>query len=226
MPNDSQNVLSTIVSGGLRSIAASFPGFATIGQAWSEYENYQTGRRIAGLMANLKTRVEELSTALANFEERCLLVREEFPSLLEIAIEKVRREFSEEKRRLYANVLANVSFEQYQEPYEDKVSVLHSLDALTPHDIAALALFRRRDEAAAKDLDWPSLNLRGADDNQKLAELASMLAKLESRGLIVTVRLHTGVTYVTGELEPAIARLRETVYRILPMGKRVLSALG
>jgi len=224
MPHEEQNVLSRIVGGGLRSIGASFPGFATLGQAWSEYENYLAGNRIAELMKNLKTKVEELSTATADFEERCQRVREEFPSLLEIAIAKVRREFSEEKRRLYANVLASVSFEQCDELYENKVSILHSLDTLTPQDVATLKLFEQVDEAAAKDLAWRSLDLEG-DDNQKLAELAGILARLESRGLIVTVRLHTGVTYVTGGLDPAVVRLRETVYRVLPMGKRILSVV-
>ena len=127
MPNNQKNALATIINGGLRSIAASVPVLASLGQAWSEYENYQTGNRISELMENLKTKLEELSTRVNNFEEICQQIHEEFPSLLEIAIDKVRKEFSQEKRRIYADVLANLSFQQYQEPYEDKVSVLHSL---------------------------------------------------------------------------------------------------
>jgi hypothetical protein len=224
MPNDQHNALATIIKGGLRSIAASVPGLASLGQAWSEYENYQTGNRISELMENLKIKLQELSTRINNFEEIWQQIRGEFPSLLEIAIDKVRKEFSQEKRRIYADVLANLSFQQYQEPYEDKISVLHSLDALNPKDLDVLKLFRRREESAAKNLDWQSLGLQG-DDNQKFAELASMLAKLESRGLIITVRLHDGVVYVPDGLDQSIARLSETKYRILPLGKRILSTL-
>jgi hypothetical protein len=55
MPSLQQSTLSMIVGGGLRSIAASVPGLASIGQAWSEYEDYKTGERITELMNNLKT---------------------------------------------------------------------------------------------------------------------------------------------------------------------------
>jgi len=223
MPNNQQNALATIISGGLRTIAASVPVLASLGQAWSEYENYQTGNRISELMENLKIKLEELSTRVDHFEEICGQIGEEFPSLLEIAIDKVRKEFSQEKRRIYADVLANLSFQQYQEPYEDKISVLHSLDALNPKDLDVLKLFRQREESEARELDWQSLDLQG-DDNQKLAELASMLAKLESRGLIITVRLNSGVVFTRG-LDPPIARLSETKYMILPLGKKILSAL-
>jgi predicted nuclease with TOPRIM domain len=224
MSNNQQNALATIISGGLRSIAASVPILASIGQAWSEYKDYQTGERISELMENLKTKLEELSTRINNLDEIYNQIREEFPSLLEIAIDKVQKEFSQEKRRIYADVLANLSFQQYQEPYEDKISVLHSLDALNPNDLDVLKLFRRKEESVAKELDWRSLDLHG-DDNQKLAELASMLAKLESRGLIITIRLHNGVVYVPDGLDQSIARLGETKYRILPLGNRILSAL-
>ena len=224
MPDEKKTTLSTVINGGLRSIAASFPGFASLGQAWTEYESYKTGERITELIDNLRIRVENLSQKFDNFEEICKQVQEEFPTLLEITIEKVRKEFSQEKRRIYADVLANLLFQQYGEPYDNKITVLHTLDILTSQDLEVLKLFRKKAESVAKDLDWKSLNLPG-DNNQQLSELASMLAKLESRGLIVTARLHNGVVYVPNGLDQSIARLSETQYRILPLGQRVLSTL-
>lgn len=224
MLNKQQTKLSTIVNGGLRSIAASFPGFASLGQAWSEYENYRTGERVTELIDNLKIKFESLKDRVENIEQICQQVSEEFPSLLEIAIEKVRKEFSQEKRRIYADVLANLLFRQYSESYEDKIAVLHSLDVFNPGDLEVLKLFGRREESTLKDLNWQSLNLQG-DNNKKLAELASVLAKLESRGLIITARMHGGVVYTPDGLDPSIARLSETQYRILPLGKRILSTL-
>lgn len=102
--------------------------------------------------------------------------------------------------------------------------MFHSLDTLVSKDLEVLKLFRRKEESAAKDLNWQSIDLHG-DDDQKLAELMSMLAKLESRGLIITARLHSGVVYVPNGLDPAIARLSETKYRILPLGQQILLVL-
>jgi hypothetical protein len=48
MSKDEPNKLAAIVPAGLRSIAASIPVLASLGQAWSEYDNFRTGSRIAG----------------------------------------------------------------------------------------------------------------------------------------------------------------------------------
>ncbi len=63
------------------------------------------------------------------------------------------------------------------------------------------------------------------DDNQKLAELVSMLVRLESRGLIITTKMPSGVVFVPDGLDQSIARMSETQYRILPLGQRILSTL-
>jgi hypothetical protein len=226
MPNEKPSTLSTIVGSGLRTIEASFPGFASLGQAWSEYENYRAGERATELMNNLKNKLESLQDKVDNIEDIYKKTRDQFFSLLEVTIEKVRKEFSKQKREIYADVLANLSFQQYEYPYEDKVAVIHSLDALNPADLEVLKLFRGKDQSAVKDLDWQNLNLPGDDNNQKLAELVSMLARLESRGLIITAKMPDAlVLYPPDGLEKQIARLIEAQYRILPLGQRILSTL-
>jgi len=52
-----------------------------------------------------------------------------------------------------------------------------------------------------------------------------MLAKLESRGLIITTKMPSGVVFVPDGLDQSIARMSETQYRILPLGQRILSTL-
>jgi hypothetical protein len=99
-----------------------------------------------------------------------------------------------------------------------------TIDALNPKDLEVLKLFRRKEESIVKDLNWQSLNLQG-DDNQKLAEMIGMLAKLESRGLIVRTRIHGGVVYIPAGLNQSISRLSEAQYRILPLGQKLLSTL-
>lgn len=224
MSNEQPSKLSKIVSSSLRSIAASFPVFASLGEAWSEYENYRTEERITELINNLKTKFESLKDRVDNIEDICQQIRDQFPSMLEITIEKVRKEFSQQKREIYADVLVGLLFRRYEYPYEDKVAVIHSLDVLNPTDLKVLKLFRQREQSTVRELNWQSLNLPG-DDNQKLSELVSMLARLESRGLIITTRIDSGAVYVPHGLDPSIARLSEIQYRILPLGQRILSTL-
>lgn len=225
MPSGQQSTLSIIVSGGLRSIAASVPGLASIGQAWNEYENYRTGERITELMDNLKNKLKSLQDRIENIEDIYQKTSDQFFSLLEVTVEKVSKEFSKQKREIYADVLTNLSFQQHEYPYEDKVAVIHSLDALNPADLEVLKLFRGKDQSAVKELDWQSLNLPGDDINQKLSELISMLARLESRGLIITARTGNLAIYPPEGLDKSIALLIETQYRILPLGQRILSTL-
>jgi hypothetical protein len=134
-------------------------------------------------------------------------------------------EFSKQKREIYADVLTNLSFQQHEYPYEDKVAVIHSLDALNHADLEVLKLFRQKDQSAVKELNWQGLNLPGDDINQKLSELISMLARLESRGLIITAKTGNLAIYPPEGLDKSIALLIETQYRILPLGQRILSTL-
>jgi hypothetical protein len=225
MPNEQPSKLSRIVSGGLRSIAASVPGLASIGQAWNEYENYRTGERITELMDNLKNKLESLQDRVDNIEDIYQKTSDQFFSLLEVTVEKVSKEFSKQKREIYADVLTNLSFQQYKYPYEDKVAVIHSLDTLNPADLEVLKLFRGKYQSAVKELDWRGLDLPGDDINQKLSELISMLARLESRGLIITASTSNLAIYPPEGLDKSIALLIETQYRILPLGQRILSTL-
>jgi len=142
LPNEQPTKLSTIVGGGLRSIAASVPGLASIGKAWSEYEDYKTGERITELMNNLKNKLKSLQDRIGNIEDVYQKTRDQLFSLLEITVEKVSKELSKQKREIYADVLTNLSFQQHEYPYEDKVAVIHSLDALNPSDLEVLKLFR------------------------------------------------------------------------------------
>jgi len=45
---------SALVKGWIRSIAASFPVLASLGQAWSEYETHRTTRRFQELFDNMR----------------------------------------------------------------------------------------------------------------------------------------------------------------------------
>ncbi len=216
--------ISAIVKGGLRSIAASFPGFASLGQAWNEYETHRTSSRIQELLNNLKAELERMGLSVAEDSEavrRCHV----FPELLEIAIEKVRREYGESKRATYARVLARFLVGGNERGHEEKVALLESLDSLSERDLEVLLLFRGKEEAQIGDIRWRELGLPGDLSNQ-LWELTCHLAKLESRGLLLKVSQGTGVVYVRDGLTAAAARSQESRYRLLPLGVRLLDVLS
>jgi len=219
-----QHRLPAAVKGLLRSVAASFPWFASLGQAWNEYEQYRVGQRIDELGENLRASLQDLHARLDVHEDRIAKAADQFPSLLEITIEKVRREFSDEKRRLYAHLLARLVVEGDTRTYDEKLNLIEGLDALNELDVKVLQLFKSTPEIAVRDLNLEPLGLSG-DRNDQLQQLACSLSKLEARGLILTTFTHTGVVMIPQGLEKWVARWAETKYRIMPLGQKVVRAL-
>ena len=213
-----------IISGGLRSVATSFPVAASLGQAWGEYETHKTTQRIQELFNNMQVAIERLNQHVSDLEGRFDNIADEFPSLLEITIDKVRKEFSDEKRELYAHVLIRIASEENISTYDERVTLLHELETLTLIDLNSLKLFRDRERAKVSDLNWQELNLPG-NVNEQLEQLASLLPKLESRGLIITTDIHTGIVYPPPGMDAWAARWIATEYKLLPLGKQLLSVL-
>lgn len=216
--------LSALVRVGLRSLAASFPGAASLGQAWNEYETHRTNRRIQELFENLKAKLETLALTVSDHGdalEQC----QDFPELLEITIDKVRKEYEESKRATYARVLARLIVDGDQRAHDDKVAVLESLDLLSEADLRALLLFQGKQDAQIGDLRWRELGLSG-DLNDQLWELSCSLAKLESRGLILKVSTDlSSVVYVQAPLTSDATRWEKTKYRVMPLGRSLIALL-
>jgi hypothetical protein len=212
------------IKGGVRSLATEFPVLSSLAQAWSEHEAYQTGTRIQELFENLRADIGRINERFVIHEDMIAQTRDEIESLLEVTVEKVRREFSQDKRRLYARTFANLVFRDTKRRYDDKLSILHDLDTLTTKDLQVLRLFQNKTEETAGQLNWQSLGLSG-DQNGQLEQLASHLGKLESRGLILTVFTHTGVVVIPTGLNDWAARWQQTRYRLLPSGKAIIEAI-
>lgn len=209
---------SAIVKGGLRSIAASFPGLASLGQAWNEFETYRTSSRIKELFDNLKAELQRMGHNItANVEG--------FPELLEITIDRVRREFSKSKRATYAQVLSQMLVGGDERGYDDKVALLESLDNLSEQDLQVLLLFQGKEETQITEIRWRDLGLPG-DLSSQLWEFTCHLAKLESRGLILKVSQGAGVVHVPDGVTPEAARSQQSRYRLLPLGVRLIQALS
>ncbi len=216
------NPLSAIVGAAFRLVVASSP-LACLGQGWSEYANYTTGKRIQALLRDVLSRLTRLEQR-ASDPDRGPLQCDDFPELLEITVEKVKREFDDAKRSRYAQVLARLIAERSERTHEQKVSLLESLDLLSETDLQVLQLFDGREAAQIRDLKWRELGL-SEDLNDQLWEMSSSLARLESRGLILKISLPTTAGYVKAPLNVDTATWEMAKYRLLPLGESLIAVL-
>ena len=175
--NTQANLLGKLVASALRSLAASFPVAASLGQAWSEYETHRTGRRIQELLDNFQDEFRRLAEQVRNCETTVQAI-EGFPEIVERTVEKVRREFEASKRALYATMLARLAVSGSKYSYDEKTTLIESLDALTELDLKVLRQFKGKGELAAKAFDCEALGVSGVV-NVQLQELACCLGKLE-----------------------------------------------
>ncbi len=226
MSNSGPSSSSAIVKAGLRSIAASIPGLASLGQAWNEYDSYKTGERISELFDDVQEELNSLRDKQQIHEDLINASRDEIPSLIEITVERVRKEFSREKRRLYAQLLSRLVNNGNTVPYDEKASLLHEFDVLTVEDVRVLSLFPRNRGIHVSELDHASLNFSGTPQ-QKLGSLIVILAKLESRGLIGATSTGRGVdvTSTVGDPETWENAWKNRVLGLLPAGERLRDLL-
>jgi hypothetical protein len=206
-----------------RTAAELHPVLALLGQAWSEYESYKTGKRIEELINNLAQELEEWKQKV-NTSADAVQPPADFAELFEHTVEKVRKEFDEAMRAKYARLLARIIADGDRHKHAENVQLIESLDALSELDLRILALFKGKEESAIGDLQLETLGL-GSDANSQTWQVAASLAKLESRGLILRISTNTGVVYVQSGLNKDTARWRETKYRLLPIGQLLIDAI-
>lgn len=217
---------AAIIKGGLRSIAASFPGAASFGQAWNEYETHRTGERIQELMDNLRLELADLREKNTLNEEAINQTAEEIPSLIEIAVEKVRREFREEKRRMYATLLSRLANAGNAIAYDEKAAILHEFDALSEADIRVLNAFPETRGVHPSQLPLRQFHLPG-NQIEQLGGLITILAKLESRGLVGETSTGSGFDMWSTVGDPTSweNRWERRVLGLLPEGRKLRALL-
>jgi hypothetical protein len=211
------------ITGALRTVAQVHPILAPLGQAWSEYESYRTARRIEELISNLAKELQELRQQVGSAGES-LQPTQDFPELLERTVEKVRKEFDAAIRAKYARLLATFIVKGDASKYSQHVQLIESLDTLSELDLRVLLLFKGKQEQSIGEMNLDSLALEG-DVNSQIWQVATSLAKLESRGLLVTASTHSGVINVQEGLNKDTARWRETKYRLLLIGQLLIETI-
>lgn len=229
MTNVNPSPSIAIIKAGLRSIATAIPGLSSLGQAWNEYDSFRTGQRIEELLKNMQGEFDDLRDRNCLNEKQIDAIRDEVPSLIEVAVEKVRREFRHEKRRLYARLLVRLINGDTTIPYDEKVSWLHEFDVISPADLKILQSFPAnygRRVAELPNSAFSGFPLAQSDD--KCGEFVASLSKLEARGLIgeTTTSRSMDMSESFGDPASWTNKWGNRVLGLLPAGRRLRDLLG
>jgi len=222
-----------IVKRGVRSVAASFPLAASLAQAWNEYESHQWGERVEELFVNMRVELEALIGRVDGIEAKIDSVKEEFPSLVETAVDCVRREPAADRRRLFARCMVRLLVLEHDIGLSEKTALIRELDTLTDMDLKVLTVFSdKRGHQLVKE-DWvsagvgrPGLDQTGVLYGSLSYMLYGSLSKLEARGLLAGTPVQGGVQYVGDDGIPKNwSGLQRTMWA-LPRGLCLLRALS
>lgn len=220
----SRSTVGALIEGGLRSLAASIPGAASLGQAWSEYENHKQSERIEKFFRALTDALKRLESRIRAAEEH-IVKSGELPDLMQRAVSSSQRANDDRKIKVLADALASSLAAGAKVKYEDKLNILDTLDSLTYEDIQVLSYFSQG-RILQVDQIFRNPELRGSTPDDKLGLLVHSLSKLDSRGIVgettpETFRVVGGV----GNPGSWFNRWRERYYVLLPFGKLLVDAL-
>lgn len=218
---ETNKVVEGVIKAGLRSIAASFPGAASLAQAWNEYESRIQLARIEDLFCSLREYIGNIEDRIKRVEEY-ILRSGEVPPLIERTIQKVRSEQSDKKRKSYVHLLAESIAVGYDLSYEYKYSFIDILDSLTEQDLNVLLRFKHGKTLRGTDL----IDKAPSDFHKHASSIIMSLSKLESRGLIAETDSHgySGDTAIGGAGTEGhwLNRWRSKYLALLPYGETFL----
>jgi len=197
----------------IRSVEASFPGFASVAQAWSESDSVKQKERVDSFF-------NDFITQLKNHEDRIKKVEVhlkesgEAPILFEKTIDIIIREPIEDKRNIFPIVLKNLILKGAIIDYGTKLDYLQLIDFLTQNDIDILTLF------------YPEKNLRINEISElnkiDLERLIFSISKLESRGLISLSNNESVISYSHGSPSHWKNMWKVRDYEILSTGRELI----
>jgi len=207
----------------IRTALSTNPFLAPIAQLWNEYESYRSITRIEELISQLASMLDAVRSRFVRLEDRVSQVPD-FPELLEIAAEKVRREHDARKREAFAHLLVQFLVSDERTSHDSRITLLEALDSLNETDFRALRALPRTTEFIVREVAWRELGYDG-DETTQVWQFASNLSRLEGKGLIVVVTAPVGATYHEGTLDNDAARWLNLKCRVLPLGKTLCNLL-
>ena len=167
---------------GLKTIAASFPVAASFTQAWNEYESKVQHERIQKFFEDFKVELKMIKDRVKK-AENYIKDSGEVPSQIERTVDKIRKELSDRKRKIYAHLLSNLVTTSGTLTYDDKITFIDNLETLTDQDLTILSQFESDQQVRVSDFIKKPI-LKDIPENERMSKLADSLSKLESRGLL------------------------------------------
>ena len=214
-----------LVKRGIRSVAASVPVAASLSQAWSEFESVNFQARVEEFFVNFRAELEAIEAKVDDIRSKVEGARDEFPSLMETAVECVRREPTLDKRLLLVRCMVRLLILEPDVELSEKAALIRELDTLTDTDLKVLAIFSDNRGHQLDKVNWTHAGIKLVGKEQEYL-LYGSLSKLEARGLIAGTSMPGGgVNYLGEDDIPKNWAGLQRIMWILPRGDCLLRSL-
>lgn len=194
----------------LRSAMSAVPFFAPLATWWNEYNSTKNQQRVQLFIDSFNAIASCHSKELDTLKEDVSRNAERV-AILEVTLDKVVKEWQEEKIKLHAQLAVQNLISDT--PIQVKMSILERFSELTVDDLNILATLTQSPSVQVMDFHIP------------LETIVPILSKLESRGLIT----QTGHGYRTMWSAPATDDWQEQwankFYTATPLGKQLWDAI-
>ena len=209
-----------VVKAGLRSALTSVPALAPWIQLWNEHESEELKRRVDRFWQAFVLEAKHSASRFEKIERTIEYVRDSV-AIVERAVDHARRDPSEPKQSAYAKVAAAAIVIGPAMRYDEKVSCIDLVDALTETDISVLRLF-----AGGKTRKVGEIS--GYETTEAIGHLVASLSKLTARGLIGETSSKRGITVDSwaGDADYWPNQWRRRYFELLPFGRMFLDLLS
>ncbi|AKB44284.1 hypothetical protein [Methanosarcina vacuolata] len=168
----------SIIQAGLISIARSIPSIGVVVDAFMEHKNNNRWNYVGKFFEDVS---QQMGVLEEKINELCAITDpNEILHLMYIAIDNVEFEYQESRRTKYAELFVNSILLGNQINFDEKRFFFHLFNELSDADISFLGKFFQK---SAETQSGVPLKLF----RPNLSEVVPIVARLESRGLIVKI---------------------------------------
>lgn len=194
----------------LRTAMSAIPGLSVLATFWSEFEATKNAKRMQLFIDSLNAlaachgkELDAIKVDIARNEERV--------SLLEVTIDKVVKEWQDEKIKLHAilavrNLASNASLEK-------KISLLERFSELSMTDLEVLQILGTSNSVQVYEI------------RKTLDYLIPILSKLEARGLITETGHGSRSMWKSAGSDDWCSKWKYKFYTATPIGIELLNAI-
>jgi hypothetical protein len=220
------------ISLGLRLLVSEFPkpGINALVQAWSEWESNKRFERVDQLFREFLEIAKEHANEIESLKNDTAK-QMEASAILERVADYVQSEPSGTKRRILSSSFAHAIFISDGATYDEKVTLLDTVNWLTEQDLRILSLFT--DENPVRQVGHMDENLMGdfasreKDFEQRINPWIVSLSKLMSRGLVSETETYQGEHFpYSGNHNHWLQVWRRKTFAITPFGRTLIQSMN